>query len=181
MQAQRVHRGAAVRQVRLEEPELYKRQQLMISCPDGTVDFKRLVPKCPVALGMVDCEEPCIVVRIGFATRHGVITNGFPMAVSGVQRLKCHTHGKSFNMLHPAIYEGLPDDAVVQPELVVLTGDTILLKEAYIAFSYQVHNDFPLVFWNIICEPFSCDAPHQACFDADSKSVVAGAGLWQLQ
>ena len=78
------------------------------------------------------------MVRSGTITKHGVISTAFPVAVSGVPRMRCQTHERSFHVLHPLVYEALPADTVIQPELVVLTEDIVLLKGAYLTLGTQV-------------------------------------------
>lgn len=80
----------------------------------------------------------CHMVRQGTLTKHGVIGPGFPVALSGVARLRCQTHARTFNMLNPLVHEDLPASVVVRPEVIVLTDDLVLLKEAYEDLVMQV-------------------------------------------
>ena len=82
-----------------------------------------------------DCA--CHIVRQGALTKHGVIGPGFPVA-SRVARLRCQTHARTFNMLHPLVHEDLPAFIVVRLEVIVLTGDLVLVKEAYEDLAMQV-------------------------------------------
>ncbi len=120
------------------EPQLYSRLQLTLCNAEGTLDLAQMVPKCPVALAAGDACDGCQVVRWGTITKHGVISTGFAVAVSGVPRMRCQTHKRSFHVLHPLVYEALPADTLIQPELVVLTEDIVVLKDAYLALGAQV-------------------------------------------
>ena len=131
-------RGPTVRAAELPEPQLYSRLQLKLSDATGNVDFARMVPKCPVALAAGDACGACQMERSGTITKHGVISTAFPVAVSGVQRMRCQTHKRSFHVLHSLVYEALPADTLIHPELVVLTEDIALLKDAYLTLGTQV-------------------------------------------
>lgn len=114
---------------------------MQVSDGQGMDDVSCLVPRCPVALSEVDSNVaacPCVVVRKGTVTRHGVISSGFPEAISGVPRYHCSTHGRSFTILNPLVHEALPPDSVVLPEVVVLTNDLLLHKSAYLSLAVQV-------------------------------------------
>ena len=132
------HRGAGVRSVAVPEPELYRRYQLSVSDAQGVVDFKELIPMCPTALQCPLYTERCCIIRKGSATRHGVITSQFPVAISGVSKFLCTRHDRSFSILHPAVFESLPAGTVVQPSLVVLTASTIFMEGAYHSLGEQV-------------------------------------------
>ena len=86
---------------------------------------------------VVACDG-CQVVRSGTVTEHGVITSGFPVAVSGGPRMRCQTHKRSFHVLHPLVHEALPADTLGQRELVVLMDDVVLLKDACLTLGAQV-------------------------------------------
>lgn len=105
---------------------------------NGRDDASYLVPKCPAALGEVEDCGACNIVRGGSITRHGVIAGGFPEALSGVPRYHCNTHKRIFTILNPLVFEALPADAVLQPEVVVLTRDIVLLRTAYMNLAVQV-------------------------------------------
>lgn len=135
-----------MRLVRVLEPEVYVRSQMQVSDSRGRDDPAYMVPKCPVALSELDSDvglATCAVVRKGTVTRHGVIASGFPEAISGVPKYYCSTHAKSFTILSPAVHEALPADALVQPELVVLTNKLVLHKSAYLSVALQVGDKSP--------------------------------------
>lgn len=122
------------RLVDLPEPVQYDRYLVTISDSDGIAHVPH---RCPVALrNPVACA--CHMVRQGTLTKHGVIGPGFPVALSGVARLRCQTHARTFNMLNPLVHEDLPASVVVRPEVIVLTDDLVLLKEAYEDLVMQV-------------------------------------------
>lgn len=160
-------RGAGVRQVERPEPELYRRTQMHVSDANGRDDASYLMRKCPAALSQLDECGACNIVRRGSVTRHGVISGGFPEALSGVPRYHCLTHKKTFTILHPLVHEALPPDAVVQPEVVVLTNDLVFLRAAYLNLAVQVKVWAPLKFaWKLIVA--------RVCFSADSRAGAAG-------
>jgi len=133
---QRRHRGRERRIVQLPEPVLYERHQLTISGSDGRA---HIAHRCPVAL-TAPGSTPCYIVRQGVRTKHGVVGQGFPVAISGVTKLHCRAHQRNFDMLHPLVYEDLPASVSVRPELVVLTEDLVLVYEAYEDLAVQVGN-----------------------------------------
>ena len=122
------------RLIALPEPVLYERFQLTMSDSDGNA---YVAHRCPVAL-VHPGACACHIVRQGTFTKHGVIGPGFPVALSGAARLRCLTHARTFNMLHPLVHEDLPESIVVRPEVVVLTDDLVLLREAYEDLAVQV-------------------------------------------
>lgn len=128
-----------MRHVMVPEPQLYRRSQLQISDCHGREDLSHLVPRCPVALSNQQCgDSDCRIRRNGAITRHGILSNGFPEALSGVPQYFCSTHNKKFNLLQPDVHEALPADAVLLPEVVVLTRDLVIRKEAYLNLATQV-------------------------------------------
>ena len=110
----------------MSEPELYRRAPLGISDAQGNCSIAQ---RCPVALAACD-GRACHIVRKGQCTKHGIVGTGFPVAISGVEKLECRTHRRHFTMLHPLVNEDLPATVIVQPELVVLTEGLLLLREA---------------------------------------------------
>ena len=68
----------------------------------------------------------------------GWVGTGFPVGISGVEKLECRTHKRHFTMLHPLVHEDMPATVVVQPELVVLNEGPVLLREAYEELAMQV-------------------------------------------
>ena len=122
----------------MAEPILYSHSELSWGTADGKQDVGSLVPKCPVALASDDSCAPCRVIRSGTDSRHGIIGLGYPERVSGIPRFRCREHKRNFSLLTPTVYEALPDGAVVQPELVVLTEDTIFRKEAWRVLGMKV-------------------------------------------
>ena len=104
-----------------------------------------MVPKCPVALACDDSCAPRRVIRAGQDTRHGVIGLGYPERVSGIPRFRCQVHRRNFSLVTPTVYEALPENAIVQPELVVLTEDSIFRKEAWRVLAMKVLSSITLV------------------------------------
>ena len=104
----------------------------------GTQDIGSLVPKCPVALACDDSCAPCRVMWAGQETRHGAIGLGYPERVSGILRFRCVVQRRNFSLVTPTVYEALPENAIVQPELVVLTEDSIFRKEAWRVLAMKV-------------------------------------------
>lgn len=131
-------RGVGVRQVDVPEPELYRRTQLHVLDGNGIDDASYLLPRCPSALSAVEDCGPCTIVQRDTVTRHGVVSDGFPEALSAVPRYHCYARKRTFTILNPLVHEALPADAVVQPEVVVLTRDLVLLKTAYLNLAVQV-------------------------------------------
>ena len=124
------------------EPQLYNRLQLSVTDSHGQVDLAILVQRCPCALTAGDACSSCQIVRSGTITKHGVLSTGFPVAVSGVPRMRCRTHERYFHLLHPLVFEALPAGTLVQPDLVVLTEDVVLQKDAYLTLGTQVSTAF---------------------------------------
>lgn len=122
------------------EPEIYKRLQLVVADVYGTVVSPA---RCPTQLtgGDTTVNTCCHIVRQGSCTKHGVVASGFPVALSGVPKFLCRTHGRSFTLLHPLVHEDLPASILVVPEIVVLTEDLVFLKEAYEELAVQVNFD----------------------------------------
>ena len=127
------------RLVALPEPGLYERFQLTISDIEGD---EHVAQRCPIALKRTRASA-CHIVRQGTLTKHGVIGPGFPVALTGVARLRCLTHARTFNMLHPLVHEDLPASVIVQPEVVALTDNLVLLREAYEDLAMQVDYSIP--------------------------------------
>ena len=98
------------------------------------------MPKCPVALACQDSCAPCRVIRSGHDTAHGVFGLGYPERISGIPRFRCQVHKRNFSLVTPSVYEALPEDAVVHPELVVLTEDSIFRKEAWRVLAMKVRS-----------------------------------------
>ena len=127
-------RGRERRSILLPEPQLYRGAQLVISDSHGN---QYIAERCPTGLADPD-SSACRIVRRGFITKHGVISLGFPVYLSGVQQLECQTHRRHFHMLHPLVHEALPASCTVQPELVVLTEGLVALREGYKSLAVQV-------------------------------------------
>ena len=162
-------RGPILRAAVLPEPQLYSRMQLILCDAEGTLNLAQMVPKCPVALAAGDACDGCQMVRSGMITKHKVISTGFPVAMSGVPRMRCQTHKRSFHVLHPLVYEALPADILIQPELVVLTEDVVLLKDAYLALGAQVRSSWLL---HVSTAPVLLYSCMHACVRAQSLSCI---------
>ena len=163
---QRRQRGRERRVVQLPEPVLYERHQLSISEPDGSA---HIAHRCPVAL-TAPGSMPCHIVRQGMRTKHGVVGQGFPVAVSGVTKLHCCAHQLNFDMLHPLVYQNLPASVSIRPELVVLTEDLVLIYEAYEDLAVQATSN-----------PYIPICSHNACFECLWVLSQAVSGVVMLQ
>lgn len=164
-------RGPGLRTVQVAEPLLYSSCELSWSTAHGAQDVGSLVPKCPIALASNDSCAPCRVIRSGHETRHAVIGLRYSERISGIPRFRCQVHKRNFSLLTPAVYEALPEDTIVHPELVVLTEDSILRKEAWRVLGMKVLSSS--------CWP-ACSAlrlMHLA--DYSCFPICAGLGLWR--
>jgi len=131
-------RGPALKAAPVVEPVLYQRSTFSWSDVAGQQDKSSLVSKCPVALGSSDSCAPCQIIRDGSCTKHAITGTNYPEAVSVVPKFRCQVHKRSFSLLQPAVYEALPRDAIIHPELVVLTEGTVFTKEAWRAMAMKV-------------------------------------------
>lgn len=113
---------------------LYERHQLTISDPEGSAHIAHRRPAALTALG----STPCHIVRQGVHIKHDVVGQGFPVAISSFNKMRCRAHQCKLDMLHPLVYQDLPASVSIRPELVVLTKDLMLIYEAYENLAVQV-------------------------------------------
>ena len=113
-------RGSALRAQQQPEPVLLVEKRLVWGVPDPAgqalvQDIARLIPRCPAA-----CQGNsgvCRIMRDGTRTRHNVLDLEFPIALFGVPRYKCTTHGTNFSLLTPLVFSNLPADTMVEPQV----------------------------------------------------------------
>ena len=85
--------------------------------------------------------------KAGPGSRHGSIGLGYPGRMSGVPNFAVRSTG--LRSAESAAYEALPEDAIMQPELVVPTEDAALRKEAWRVLGMKAPS--PSCWWHSLC------------------------------
>ena len=69
--------------------------------------------------------------KLSVACRHRVYGRNLPVILTNVTRFKGKTHKQTFTYLTPAVWESLPEDICVSPELVVLSNKCVMTLDFY--------------------------------------------------
>ena len=155
---ERESRGWEVREYNLPAPEIMECHTLQVTKGNGMEDIMHAYPQCPEALrqssrSATNCTA-CLIVRFGKRKLSYCAARGFPISLL-YQTYRCNVHKVKFSAITPEIFEQMPEDVVVSPDIIVLTHRTIMCREFYneiVGLLYSI-KDFSMVA-NIISDQY---------------------------